>query len=311
MPKETPMTDIGPGMERETKTQRLRAVTALLIAMFFWGTSAVFLRTTALTLAPENALALRYMVLVPLLAAGLPFIGPCRIARADWPRITIVGLAGMFGSAWFTMQGFARVAAGFGTVIQMTEPIIIALLAFALAGEPLSKRLRAGLGIALAGGLVLFWPDVSAATQQPIDRWGVAALLSASTCWAVYTIGAKPLLARYSGFAVAAWSTLIAAPLVFLMASRPYAELLRATPSGTWLEILYLALFNSIAANVLWTYGTRHLPGASAGAFLYVMPVIAVAAGFLWLGEPITPHLVIGGFIVLAGVALAQSTRAH
>jgi len=189
----------------------------------------------------------------------------------------------------------------------MVEPIIIAFLAFALIREPLSKRLWAGLGISVAGGIVLFWPDLSAAAQQPVDPWGVAALLSASTCWAIYTIGAKPLLSRYSGFTITAWSTLIAAPLVFLLASKPYGELFATTPTTSWLEILYLAVFNSIVGNVLWTYGTQHLPGASVGSFLYLMPVFAVAAGFLWLGEPITPYLVTGGLIVLVGVALAQS----
>ena len=54
------------------------------------------------------------------------------------------------------------------------------------------------------------------------------------------------------------------------------------------------------------------LPGAAVGSFLYLLPVIAVAAGYLILGEPITPWLVVGGAIMLAGVALAQSgSREH
>lgn len=290
--------------------QRTPAILALLAAMFFWGSSAVFLRTTALTLAPENALALRYIILVPLLAIGLAATQQWRIARAHWPRLLVVALAGMLGSAWFTMQGFARVAAGLGTVVQMVEPIIIAFLAFALIREPLTQRIWLGLAVSILGGAILFWPDLSAATQQPVDPWGVAALICASTCWAIYTIGAKPLLSTYSGFTVTAWSSLIAAPLIFLLASVPYSELLRTTSVGSWLEIAYLALFNSIIGNVLWTYGTRHLPGASVGSFLYLMPVVAVVAGFLWLGEPITPYLVVGGVIMLAGVALAQSRSA-
>jgi drug/metabolite transporter (DMT)-like permease len=66
-------------------------------------------------------------------------------------------------------------------------------------------------------------------------------------------------------------------------------------------------VFNSLLGAVLWNYGTRHLPGAVAGSFLYLLPVVAVAAGFLILGEEITTWLVIGGGIMLAGVAIAQS----
>lgn len=286
--------------------QRTRAVAALLTTMFIWGSSAVFLRTTALALAPENALALRYIVMVLLVGIGLVVTGQWRIARRDWPRFTATAL-GMFGSSWFSMQGFARVAAGLGTVIMMVEPIIIAILAYVVLREPLSKRIWLGLAISVVGAVVLFLPDLSASAKQPVDRMGVAALLCACTGWGVYTIGAKPLLSRYSGFTITAWSMLISAPLVLLMASKPYAELLRNTPATSWLEILYLALFNSILGSVLWNYGTRHLPGASVGSFLYLIPVIAVVAGFLWLGEPITFYLVAGGIIALVGVAIAQS----
>ena len=107
-------------------------------------------------------------------------------------------------------------------------------------------------------------------------------------------------------------SMLLAAPLILLMASKTYAELLSTTNAQTWAELFYLAAFNSLLGAVLWNYGTRHLPGAAVGAFLYLLPVVAVAAGYLILGEPITPWLVAGGAIMLAGVALAQSgSRQH
>jgi drug/metabolite transporter (DMT)-like permease len=292
-------------------SQRTGAVAALIATMFIWGSSAVFLRTTALALAPENALALRYVLMVMLVAAGLSLTHQWRMARRDLPRFAITAL-GMFGSSWFSMQGFARVAAGLGTVIMMVEPIIIALLAHVALREPLSARIWMGLGISIAGAMVLFLPELGAAADEPANPLGIAALLCACAGWGVYTIGAKPLLMRYSAFAITSWSMLLSAPLVLLLASRPYDELLRTTPAASWLEILYLAVFNSIVGSILWNYGTRHLPGASVGSFLYLVPVVAVAAGYFWLGEPITLFLVVGGIITLLGVAVAQSdTSAH
>lgn len=282
------------------------AVLALIATMVIWGTSAVFLRTTALALSAENALALRYVLLVLIFGISLLRTGQWRIARVDWPRIAIAALA-MLGSSWFTMQGFARVAAGVGALVQMVEPIIIALLAALLLAERPAGRIWTGLAVSVMGGLVLFWPDISAAASTPVDPWGLVALIAASTCFAAYTIAAKPLAARYSGFTVTAWAMLLSSPIVFLLASRPYGELLTATPAATWFEILYLAVFNSILGNVLWTYGSSRLAGASAGSFLYLMPVVAVVAGYLWLGEPITAFIVIGGLVMLAGVAIAQS----
>lgn len=287
-------------------SHRTEAVVAVLITMLIWGTSAVFMRTTALALAPENALALRYVILILMVAPGLWLTGGWRVAREDWPRLFVTGI-GMFGSSWFTMQGFARVPAGQGTVFAMIEPIVIALLAFVVLREPLSPRIWLGLAVSFVGAMVLFWPDITASAANPADPLGIFFLLLAPTSWAIYTIGAKPLLQRYSGFAISGWSMLIASPVIFLMASKPYREIAAAASLRTWGELLYLAAFNSLLGSVLWNHGARHLPGAVVGSFLYLVPVIAVAAGWLILDEAITVWLVLGGAIMLAGVALAQS----
>ena len=144
---------------------------ALLTTMLIWGTSAVFMRTTALTLTAENALALRYVVLVLMVVPGLLITGGWRIAREHWPRLILTAI-GMFGSSWFTIQGFARVAAGLGTVISMVEPIIIGLLAWAVLREPLSSRIWLGLLVSLIGAAVMFWPDITASTANPVDGVG-------------------------------------------------------------------------------------------------------------------------------------------
>jgi drug/metabolite transporter (DMT)-like permease len=285
---------------------RSKAVMALLITMLIWGTSTVFMRTTALTLAPENALAMRYSMVMLFVVPGLLITGGFRIALEHWPRLILTAI-GMFGSTWFTVQGFARVAAGLGTVVSLVEPIIIALLAWAFLREPLYPRIWAGLVVSLVGSAVLFWPDITASTANPVDPVGVVFLLAGPTCWAVYTISAKPLLSYYSGFAISGFSMLLAAPLILLMASKPYAELVSTTSARTWAELLYLATLHSLLAVVLWNYGTRALPGAAVGSFLYLVPVIAVGAGYLILDEPVTPWLVAGGAIMLAGVALVQS----
>jgi drug/metabolite transporter (DMT)-like permease len=128
------MSGIRQTMDKGVKSRKVQAVMALLMTKFLWGTSAVFMRTTALALTPENALALRYVLLVLMVVPGLLIAGGWAIAPEHWPRLIITGV-GMFGSSWFTIQGFARVAASLGTVISMVEPIIIALLAWAILRE--------------------------------------------------------------------------------------------------------------------------------------------------------------------------------
>ncbi len=293
-------------MPTSTTDQKTRAVIVLLITMLIWGSSSVVLRSMAVALAPENSLALRYVVLVIILVPALVYTGGWRIARADWPRLLIVSGFGMMGYNWFVNEGFARVAAGLGTVVTMVEPIIIALLAWAFLRERLSVSIFVGLAISILGGLVLFWPDLMQVAVSPVDPWGIFCLMVACTGWAVYTIGAKPLLAKYKGFDITALTFLISAPPFILLASAPLPQLFANLTTGQWGELMILAVLNALLGTFLWNYGTRHLSGAIVGSFLYLIPVIAVVCGYFFLAEPITFNLVSGGLIMLAGVAFAQ-----
>ena len=140
---------------------KTRAILALLLTMIFWGSAAVFMRTLALALTPENSLALRYVIVSAINVIGLAYLGTWRIPRADWPRFLVAGLAGMAGYNWFVNAGFALVPAGLGTIITMVEPLMIALLAALLLGEKLNRFIFIGVAIATLGAIVLFWEDLT------------------------------------------------------------------------------------------------------------------------------------------------------
>ncbi len=279
---------------------------ALLLTMVIWGSAAVFLRSTALALTPENSLALRYVALSVINIGGLLLLGTWRIPRSDWLRFLAAGTVGMAGYNWFVNQGFALVPAGVGTIITMIEPLMIAGLAWAMLGERLSRTLFAGLAVSLLGAVVLFAPDLASTSASQLSLTGIAALLVCCVCWALYTIIAKPLLARHDAFTVTAVTMLIAAPFLIVPASEPLHVLASRLDLRQWLEITYLVIPNGIVGTMLWNYGTKHLSGASTGAFLYLIPVVAVASGALVLGEAITLPIVAGGLLILAGVAIAE-----
>ncbi len=163
----------------------------------------------------------------------------------------------MFGSGWFTIEGFARVAAGLGTVISMAEPIILAVMAWAFLNEPLTNRLWQGMGIALIGAVVLFWPEITASASRPVDAPGVFYILAAAASWGLFTIGAKPMLAPL--FELCRFRLVDPALRAAGAAAgdRPYDELLTTTPVRIWAELAYLAAFNSLLGAVLWNFGCR------------------------------------------------------
>jgi drug/metabolite transporter (DMT)-like permease len=285
---------------------RTRAILALIIAMVFWGSSAVFMRTLALSLSPENSLAVRFVLLSIINVAGLLWLGTWRIPRADWPRFLVAGIAGMAGYNWFVNAGFELVPAGVGTLITMVEPLMIAILAAMLLGEKLTIYVLGGVVMAIAGSVVLFWPDLTATSPQSVSLLGIAYLLLCCLGWAIYTIVAKPLLDRYDSFTVTALTMLIAAPIMIGAASEPLPALAARLDFRQWLEVVYLVVAAGVGGTMLWNYGAKHLSSTAAGTFLYLIPVVAVTAGALVLDEAVTVFVVAGGMLMLGGVAAAQ-----
>ena len=285
---------------------KTRAILALLLTMFLWGSSAVFMRTLALSLSPENSLALRYTLLSVINVAGLVWLGTWRIPMKDWLRFLIAGVVGMAGYNWFVNSGFALVPAGIGTIVTTIEPLMIAVLAAAFLGEKLNRYVFIGVAMAIIGSIVLFWTDLTSASPSAVPLWGVIYLLICCAGWAIYTIVTKPLLGRYDSFTVTAATMLIAAPIMIGMASEPIDVLAAKLDFRQWAEVVYLVIAAGIGGTLMWNYGSKHLSTTAAGTSLYLIPVVAVACGALVLGEAVTFNVIAGGCLMLAGVAAAQ-----
>jgi drug/metabolite transporter (DMT)-like permease len=285
---------------------RFAAPAALLLTMLFWGTAGTFVRSLALALSPENAVALRYLLLIPISAVGLLLHGGWRIARADIPRLLFASLAGMTGYNLLFNYGLAHVQAGVAGILAATQPLLIAFGAWLVLGEKPSRSFFAGVALALCGAVALFWNDLVGVTGSGISAWGALLVFLSCICWAIYSIACKPLFACYSPFVVTAWTMILAAPPILLNASQPLVGAMLALTIGQWAELLYLIIANALIGTALWNYGNAKLGNASAGAFLYLIPVIAIISGAVVLGEAITPTLVLGAILTLAGVAVAQ-----
>lgn len=285
---------------------KTRAILALLLTMFLWGSSAVFMRTLALSLSPENSLAVRYVLLSVINVIGLSWLGTWRIPRADWPRFLLAGIAGMAGYNWFVNAGFALVPAGIGTFVTMIEPLMIAVLAAAFLGEKLNRYIFIGVAMAIIGSIVLFWTGLTSSSPSAVPLRGVIYLLICCAGWAIYTIVTKPLLDRYDSFTVTAATMLIAAPIMIGMASEPLDVLAAKLDLRQWAEVVYLVVAAGIGGTLMWNYGAKHLSATAAGTSLYLIPVVAVACGALVLGEVVTFYVIAGGGLMLAGVAAAQ-----
>jgi drug/metabolite transporter (DMT)-like permease len=281
------------------------ALLAMLFTMAVWGFSPVFIHSLSVGLGPADALVIRYVIAASLFLVALAFRAPARIARADWPRLVLICLA-MFGYNLGSVYGLERIGAGVGGLIIGTQPLLIVLLAAGLGIERITSSILIGLGLALAGTVALFWSDFQGEIGSGVSKFGVLLVFLSGVSWAIYTVASRPLIAFYGAYQISALSIIGASIPILALASPRTIDVAFAMTQRQWLEMLFMVVMGSLLSAATWNFAAVRMPPAVAGIFLYLIPVIAVVAGAAILGEEVGAHIVIGGALILSGVAVAQ-----
>ncbi|HLN81349.1 MAG TPA: DMT family transporter [Thermoanaerobaculia bacterium] len=132
-------------------------------------------------------------------------------------------------------------------------------------------------------------------------------ILASTVNWAVYSVAGRRTLARLgsaraTGFAIlAGW--LLLSPVFLVRAG--WAEWPRISAAG-WAAVLFLGIGCSGFGYLFWYAALERLETSRVAAFLYLEPLVTLAAAVALLGEPVQSTTVAGGLIVLAGVFLVQ-----
>ena len=80
----------------------------------------------------------------------------------------------------------------------------------------------------------------------------------------------------------------------------------RNTQMAMTLAVGFVVVFGTFLATSAWNYALGTMDSSIAGVFLYVQPVVAAIGGILILGEHLTWPLLVGGALIILGVAIAQ-----
>ena len=277
-----------------------RAALALAATVVLWASAFPAISVGVEGLGVAGLSMARLGVASAALALVAPLLGVRPPRRRDAGAILLCGAAGMSAYQLLLNWGELNVAAGTASILVATAPVFSVLLAAGFLGERLTARVIAGSTIALAGVAVI----AVAGGRAGVSASAVA-VLAAAAVQGTYHFASKPLLARYRGLEVACyamWSgTLMLAPLA------PWAirDAGAASPRAL-VAAAYLGLLPSALGFVTWGYAVARLSVARSTAALYLVPPVAVAVAFVWLGEVPTPAAAAGGAVAIAGVVLIQ-----
>jgi drug/metabolite transporter (DMT)-like permease len=248
---------------------------------------------------------MRLLVASATLALAAPILKVRMPRRADLPLIALCGLTGMSAYQILLNWGELHVQAGTASLlVAVVAPVSSVLLAAAFLGERLTRRIVLGSLVAIAGSALIVLAGGRAGYTTA--AWVV---LGAAVVQGVYHFATKPLLRRYSPLEVACYA--MWGGTVFLIPALPAALHDAATAgAGPTLSVVLLGVLPSAIGFVTWGYGVSHSTMSAATAVLYLVPVLALAVSFGWLGEVPTWAELAGGAISVAGVLLIRTKPA-
>jgi drug/metabolite transporter (DMT)-like permease len=282
------------------------------LAIVFWGVSFVATKAVVAELSPWTLVFARTVLGTALLVA----IQVVRRHPPLPPRDAVLPLLamGFVGVAFHqTLQAIAlrmTTATNTGWLIGLT-PVWSALFAWVLLRERFGPAKLAGLVAGFAGAtLVVTRGRLGAAVLALPATHGDLLILLSTLNWAAYTVMGHATIRRLGPTRATAGGLLFGAllllPVFALSGGGP--ELARLSLPG-WLALLFLGLACSGLGYLFWYAALERLEASRVAAFLYLEPLVTLAAARIWLGEGLPVTTLAGGALLLAGVVVVQRAR--
>jgi drug/metabolite transporter (DMT)-like permease len=280
----------------------------LLFVAVVWGVNFAFVKFALTDFYPLSFTVLRFfLAALFLLAIMLAKSEPLSLERRDIGEIIKLGFIGITLYNLLFMEGLAFTTASNAALFISTSPLFAALILALSKRERITPPVAAGLLLSMLGVLLVIQSRPGGLDLSRRGLTGDLLTLSAAAFWALYTMKAKPLLAKYSAIKVTAYS-MAAGTLMLLPIGA--SELLNQSWSlvslPSWAAFLFSALISGGLAFTLWYEGVKRIGVTRTIVYHYLVPFVAVLFAALFLGERIALAQALGGVLILTGVSLVQ-----
>jgi len=265
-----------------------------------WGMGLVIAKPVVDSFPPILLMTLRFAVTAGLMVWFVP------IPRRVLGSLALIALIGSTLQYGFTFNGLRRLDAGTTALIVQAEVVFLVIIAAVWLGERLTFRKIVGMTVAFAGLLVVYGTP-----RLQGQEVGIAMVLTGGLLWAIGQVMVRRMSQQQeeplNGMTTIAWVAVFCAPqllVISLILEGDPRPALYDAGWDVWAAVLYLGVAMTALAYSCWYHVLGKYEAGRVGPFLLLTPVASVLGGALFLGEPITREIVVGGVILIAGVAM-------
>jgi drug/metabolite transporter (DMT)-like permease len=296
-----------------TRSQTAANLTAmdglLVLAMVIWATNYSVAKAALEVMPPFVFNTLRFSagavtLLVLMKASGEKLILP----RREWLPLIYVSFLGNAVYQVLFLNGLHQTSVAHSVLITTIAPIGVVVYNIWRKKERGSRRVALGIVLALGGvGTVILSRYAGQMDFSPAMLIGDGLMLASAVIWVINTLALGPPLERNPALAASFWMLLWGILFAAILAA---PDFLRFDWSQVKPEsirgILYSGVISIGGASTIWSFAIKRLGTSRTAIFVNLQPIIAAIIAALFLGEAVTPWLVVGTVIALTGMWLVR-----
>jgi drug/metabolite transporter (DMT)-like permease len=303
-----------PAVLPETGTRQASAAmiwSALAVVYVVWGSTYLAIRVVVEAhIPPMLGMAARFLVAAVLLAAFLALKsgpGRLRVSGRELLGSAVVDLLLLAFNNGAMAIAEQTVPSGLAALLVAAVPLWLMLLRVGGGERP---RPLTWLGVLIGfGGAALLSLSGGDTSAKPLS---VAILVLGTISWAVGSrysprlgLPKDPLVATVYEMVIGGTAMV----LIGVLRGEPGRLHVGAIDTSGWIALAYLVAFGSLLAYTAYSYLLANAPISLIGTYAYVNPVVAVFLGWLILSEHVTAKILLGGAVVVLGVALVVTAE--
>jgi O-acetylserine/cysteine efflux transporter len=278
--------------------ERRYVVVAFALLVLFWG-SAFSVVKVGLEYSPPMIFAgLRTMIgglailLVAAVWGGSPHLG------RDWPVFVLLAAFNVVFFFGFQTLAILYLPSGTAAVLEYLQPMLVGLLAWMILGESLSLAKVSGLMLGFSGIVAVSAGSVLGNVSAAGVAFGAGSALS----WALGTVFFK----RYETRVSTMWAVAIpfvVGGMVLTLLGLSVESWSEVSPTPTlFASLSYVSLIEIALAWLIWFGLVRAGEASRVAVYVFFVPLVSISIGSILLDERPTLSLLIGTFLIIAGI---------
>lgn len=298
---------------------------AVCIAMLCWSVSGIAIKNALLVLPPFTMIVMRFslailvMLLIGILCRRSAILKLQLLRKNDIPLFLLAGFFQPF--LYYLLETFAYDALSSPTIAETllsTSPLLSPFFAALLLREKVTKHNVFGIIISTVGMVLLVL--VGSDNFEIGNPFGVLLAFAAVSTAVLYTVVLRRIPQTYSALTIVFWAQLFSLVLFYpIWGIVEGAEMYHFVPSfmeqlsaadtpilTALLSVVYLGLFASVVAFVLFCYTVRQIGVTKTNAFNNIRPVFTALWMMFFFAENLPIIKWIGVFLIIFGLFVSQ-----